>query len=55
MSEDPLKDEIEKRLEKVRKEPVTEKKRNLSQRLTTIVITLILAGVMLFSILRYFW
>ncbi|MDE6375964.1 MAG: hypothetical protein K2L20_02155 [Ligilactobacillus sp.] len=55
MSEDPLREEIAKRMEKVRKDIPVEKKPNWRRRVIVLVMTLVLAGIMLFSILRYFW
>ncbi len=54
MSEDPLREEIAKQMEKVRKDIPVEKKPNWRRRVIVLVMTLVLAGVMLFSILRYF-
>ena len=55
MSEDPLREGIAKRMEKVRKDIPAEKKPNWRRRVIVLVMKLVLAGVMLFSILRYFW
>lgn len=55
MSEDPLREEITKHMEKIRKDIPVEKKPNWRRRVVVLVMTLVLAGVMLFSILRYFW
>lgn len=55
MSEDPLREEIAKRMEQVRKRHSGRKKSNWRRKVIVLMMTLVLAGIMLFSILRYFW
>ena len=52
MSEDPLREEIAKRMEQVRKDIPVEKKSNWRRKVIVLMMTLVLAGIMLFSILR---